>query len=383
MEKYDVIILGCGACGSMSGIVGGKKGRKILIIDKELKPAKKILATGNGRCNLTNMNMSSNFFNQNIDAFLKRFSCKETIDFFANLGLNTYADSEGRVYPLSNSAKSVTDIINISLKENNIEFLGGNEVKNVKKNNNFIVETDEKTFECDKLVFALGGKNIALAREFFDEEIVNPKPSLVPLKANVSRSLVGAKISNCLVKLTLPSGEMFTDKGEVLFKENGLSGICIFNLSARLARLGDFKGKISIDLFPNFSLSQIEKMIKNRPQTRKICQIFDGLLLPSIGYEILNRVKLNEEKTISSLSEKDIQTLAKFIKGLDFEIKGVYDNNQVFSGGVKLSSLNENLESKKTKGLFFGGEACDVDGECGGYNLQWAWTSGKIIGDSL
>lgn len=383
MEKYDVIILGCGACGSMCGIVGGSRGKRILIIDKELKPAKKILATGNGKCNLTNMNMSSEYFNQNIDNFLSRFSNQDTLDFFSRLGLNTYADSEGRVYPLSNSAKSVSDIINISLKEHNIEFLGENEVKNVKKKDNFIVETDKQTFECNKLVFALGGKNILLAKDFFGEEVVPPKPSLVTLKANVSRSLIGTKISNCQVLLTLPNGEKFSDKGEVLFRENGISGICVFNLSSRLARMGEFKGKISIDLFPHLSLSQIEKMITSRPQTRKISQIFDGLLLPAIGYEILNRIKLNEEKPISSLDERGIHNLAKLIKGLEFEIKGACDNNQVFSGGVKLSSLTENLESRKTRGLFFGGEACDVDGECGGYNLQWAWTSGKIIGDAL
>lgn len=383
MEKFDVIILGGGACGCMAGLASGGKGRRILIIDKELKVAKKILSTGNGKCNLSNINMSSNFFNQNIDDFLKRFSTAETLDFFAGLGLNTYADSEGRVYPLSNSAKSVMDVINLSLNERNVEFLGGNEVKNVYKTDNFVVETENKTFQCDKLVFALGGKNILLAKSFFDENVTPPSPSLVSLKATTSHSLVGTKISNCLAKLILPNGQVFEDKGEILFKENGLSGICIFNLSARLARLGEFKGKLSIDLFPDMSLSQIEKLIIDRPQTRKICQIFDGLLYPAIGYEILNREKLDEEKEISSLSKDNLLSLAKTIKNLQFEIKGTFDNNQVYSGGVKLSSLTKNLESKKIKGLYFGGEVCDVDGECGGYNLQWAWTSGKIIGDEL
>lgn len=382
MEKFDVIILGGGACGCMCGLAY-EKNKKVLIIDKELKPAKKILATGNGRCNITNTNMSSIFFNQNIDHFLNLFSSNDTISFFKNLGLSTYADSEGRFYPLSNSAKSVVDIINLAIQEKHIDYLGGCEIENVSKDKNFIVSTNKGVFSSKKLVFALGGKSICLAKKWFDEDIKFPCPSLVSLKINNSRALAGVKISDCVVSLIAENGKIYHDKGEVLFKENAISGICIFNLSSHLARQNKFKGKISIDIFPKLSIEEIINIIKNRPQTRKISQIFDGFLYPAIGYEILNRLKLNEEDEISQLPNNKILELAKIIKNFEFEIKGVCDNNQVYAGGVKLSALTNSLESKKTKDLYFGGEACDVDGICGGYNLQWAWTSGKIIGSAL
>lgn len=382
MKHYEIIILGGGASGCLCGIVAGNRGKKVLIIDKDLKPAKKILVTGNGRCNLTNLNMSSTFFNQNIDLFLDRFSSQNAICLFEKLGLLTYADSEGRVYPLSNTSKSVCEILNLSLYESGVDFCCG-EVISVTKDKGFIIQTSTQTFSCDKLVFALGGSGIIHAKEWFKENITTPKASLVAIKTNPTRSLFGVKISNCKATLILQDGREFCETGEVLFKDSGLSGICIFNLSSLLAR--GFTGKkISLDLLPQMQEETLQKLLKERKLLpRKISNIFQGIFPAQIGYEILNRAKIEEEKFLKDIDDKEIETLVKIIKNLEFDIKGIYDNNQVVSGGVKLSSLTKDLESKEHKNLFFIGEACDVDGLCGGYNLQWAWTSGKIVGDKL
>ena len=385
MKFFDVIILGGGASGCVCAISAGRKGQSVAILDKDNRPAKKILVTGNGRCNLTNQNMSSIFFNQNIDNFLERFSSEDTIKFFKQIGLESYVDNEGRIYPLSNSAKSVTTVLELALEESGVKFFGNTEIQSVKEGNgNFVIKTNDEDYCCHKLVYALGGKSIDFAKKQFDVEISNPYPSLVALKTAPTRSLSGSKITNCEVSLSLPNGKKFKDNGEVLFKDNGLSGICIFNLSARLARIKNFKGTISIDIFPNKSEKEIENILLSRKiLPRKISHIFDGFILPAIGYEILNRVRLNESLSLSSLSNDDARSLAKHIKNFTFEVKGTYDNNQVISGGVKLQSLTKNLESKEFSNLYFIGEACDVDGECGGYNLQWAFTSGKIVGDNL
>lgn len=385
MKFFDVIVLGGGASGCVCAISAGKNGKNVAIIDRENRPAKKILVTGNGRCNLTNKNMSSTFFNQNVDNFLKRFSSEDTIQFFNEIGLVSYADDEGRVYPVSNSAKSVTTVLELALEESKVKFFGETEIESIKKENEkFFIQTNNGEFCSNKLVYALGGKSIDFAKEAFGIEISPPYASLVALKTSPTRALSGNKISNCAVTLQLPGGEKYKDMGEVLFKDSGLSGICIFNLSAYLARARSFKGTISIDIFPNKSEKEVENILLSRKSLpRKVDQVFDGLLLPAIGYEILNRLKLDESRPLSSLTGAKISALAKLIKNLTFEVKGAYDNNQVFSGGVKLKSLTENLESKKISNLYFIGEACDVDGICGGYNLQWAFTSGKIVGESL
>lgn len=384
MKNYEIIVLGGGASGVMSAIIAGRKGKQVAIIDRESKPSKKILVTGNGRCNLTNKNMSSKFFNQNIDKYLSRFSYNEAMEFFNQLGLLTYFDDEGRAYPLSNSAKSVANILNLGLNESGVDFYGDREIQNIeKRNNGFLITTNKEEFYSQKLVFALGGNSTDLLSK--TKHPLSPqRPSLVSIKTESTHALAGIKVSNCKVTLNLPNHKKFEEKGDVLFKESGLSGICIFNLSAFLARTGMNKGEIVLDILPEIDIEKLKLILverKNLP--RKVSQIFEGLIATSLGYEILNRVHVDEEKPINSLTDKEIELLAINIKNLNFQVKGIYDNNQIFSGGVKLDSLKDNLESKIYQNLFFCGEACDVDGICGGYNLQWAWTSGKIVGDNI
>ena len=382
MKRYKVIIIGAGASGCMCALKSKEK--RIAIIDTVKTLAKKIMVTGNGRCNLTNIKVTSSNYNQNIDKFLQKFNENDTIKFFESFGLETYADDEGRVYPISNSAKSVVDVINLALQKK-IDFISEQTVLDVKKSQNeFLVRTNCAEFVCEKLVVASGGGSLFDLIERLGGMQRKTIPSLVSLKSKNVTDLNGVKVSNVGVTEITEKGTTKSEIGEVLFKENGLSGIVIFNLSALFAREAKFKGQIKIDLLPNTSEHElIEKLTRRKALSVKMDKFFVGMFQNAISNQIFMQSKFNTNKNSANITDNDIKLLAKTIKELCFSVDGCYENNQVFSGGVKLSELDENLMCKKIPNLYFTGEVCDVDGVCGGYNLQWAWTSGAIVGDSL
>ena len=192
-------------------------------------------------------------------------------------------------------------------------------------------------------------------------------------------------MSDVRVTATNHKGQTVICDGEVLFKDSGLSGIVIFDVSTLFARTGMFEGEISIDLMRKMPMEELLRLLENRKKIvdSVVNKFFIGMFQNAVANEILKQSKINTNIKTKDLTKSDIERLARTIKNLKFKISGAYDNNQVFSGGVPLSDLTDNLEHKKIKNLYFIGEICDVDGECGGYNLQWAWTSGKIVGDLL
>ena len=381
MDKiFDAIILGGGASGMMCACTA--KGKTIAVVDSATKPAKKIMVTGNGRCNLTNLDVSSDCYNQNIDRFLDRFAQEETLRFFAELGLVTYADEEGRVYPLSNSAKSVVDVLEYGAK--GTTFFLGNRPEQIKKDAGiFLVSVGGKTIKSKKLVVATGG-NCPHVLDMLGVKYKKFVPSLVSLSSKDTRDLNGVRVSNVLVTATNSRGEKKSERGEVLFRENGLSGIVIFDLSTLFARRGDFRGEVVVDLLPDLDQKYLEDLIKGRTGLdTTLDKIFVGMFANAVANEIFKQSKINTNAPCAALRDGDISLLAKKIKSLAFSVEGHLDNNQVHSGGVALEDLDENLMYKKIDGLYFVGEVCDVDGVCGGYNLQWAWTSGHIVGENL
>lgn len=384
MENFDVIVIGAGASGCISSIFAKEKYENVLIIDKQNKLAKKILVTGNGRCNLSNINVNSKCYNQNIDKYLNEFNVKDTLAFFNKIGLEYYSDDERRIYPISNSAKSVVDVLTNKIEQLGIKYNLNTEVKNISKTKNkYIIETTDEVFSANKVIVATGGNSLTNIILNLGIKIKNFTPSLVSLKINSSKNLANVRLSNVSVKLITNNQNTYQENGEILFRENGISGICIFNLSAYLSRYQNFNGELVIDLLPFKSENEIIDLLSERRQLNiPINKFFDGMFVKQIGYEILNRAKINEERLSNKLSDNEIKELSTIIKNLNFKVKGFLDNNQVYSGGISLSDLTLNLESKH-KGLFFCGEICDVDGLCGGYNLQWAWTSGAIVGKNI
>ena len=379
MLNFDTIIIGGGASGCMCGL--SCSASNIAIIDNNNKIAKKLLITGNGRCNLTNLKMKSKFFNQDISLYLDRYNVSSTLDFFASLGLMTFSDEENRVYPISNSAKSVVNVIENAINKSNINvFLEHCVEKIVKEGDNFIITTNKESFTCNNLVLATGKSELL---DCLKIEYKNFMPSLCALKTKSTRTLSNIRLRDVKVEACV-NGKSISDIGEVLFKDSGLSGIAIFNISSLFAREGKFDGKVTIDMLPKEDTESLIKMLQKRKTLNCLVrQFFDGMFVKEVAYEIFNRCKIDENKPSIRITAQEIENFAHTIKSLDFTVKGYYPNNQVFSGGVKLSDLDENLQHKQIKNLYFCGEICDIDGQCGGYNLQWAWTSGHIVGNAL
>ncbi len=380
MKFYNTIVLGCGASGCMCAL--NIKNQKVAMLEISSKPFKKILATGNGRCNITNAHLHKYSYNQDLSKFFDRFDQTKTLQFFEELGLECYMDDEGRYYPISNMAKSVQDVVLRKL-ESKVDIYSAQQIMSIKKADGvFFVSTKDNEFKCINLVVATGSKNEDLLN-MLEVKYKPFVPSLVALKCDDVKDLNGVRLANA--KVSVEVGDIsYSEVGEVLYKDAGLSGIVIFNISSLFARSGKFSGKIHIDLLPNMSAEKLKEKIINRKKLNVgLDKIFVGMFANALANEIFRQAKVNTNINSTKISDKIVDALVGAIKNLEYNVCGCYDNNQVYSGGVELKDLDDNLMYKKIPNLYFVGEVCDVDGMCGGYNLQWAWTSGKIVGDSL
>ena len=382
-----IAILGGGASALMCACFASIN-NKVTIIEKNEKLGKKILVTGNGRCNLTNLNMGSFAYNQNIDVFLQRFSDGSTIEFFNKIGLAVYVDEQERVYPLSNSAVSVVDVLkNYLTKQKNVKFLTGKEFVGLQNINDKykVVFGDNSALMYDKVVVALGNYADLSVFKKLGIKCKQFKPSLCALKAKIDKNLVGVRVSDVVLSCHTQNIN-FNEFGEALFRQDGLSGIVTFNLSAHLARKNIQNANIKIDFIPSLSTDKLKLKLYERKQNLsgyKASDFLTGFFHNSLNKVLLKNSQINPEINVEKISENQIDNLCKNIKEFNLEINGYLDNNQVCTGGILLKELTKNLESKTHKGLYFIGEMVDVDGVCGGYNLQWAWTSGKIVGENV
>lgn len=377
-------IIGGGASALMCACFAGED---VMIFENQDVVGKKILATGNGRCNLTNINVNDGAFNINVKKYLNQFNVDQTLQFFNSIGLEVYADEEGRVYPISNSATSVLAVLKNYIKlKKNIEINAKKCVKNVIfDKNKYKIEFDDETF-CffDKVVVASGNRTDLSIYDNMGIQSLNFLPSLCSLKTKQKQKrLAGVRVSNVVVKC---DELKFEETGEVLFKEDALSGIVIFNLSSYMARAKKYNYKIKIDLASNIQIGElINKLIvrKQNLKEQKVEDFLTGFFHKEINLCVLKMANINTEKLVKDLTNSEIRQMCNIIKNLTFDSVSADNNNQVFSGGVLLEELDINLQSKKQKGLYFIGEVCNVDGVCGGYNLQWAWTSGAIVGKQI
>lgn len=398
---FDIAVIGAGAAGMIAAISAARENPalKTAVIDAMPVVGKKILATGNGRCNLSNKNAASHEYRgKDFAAFaLKKYDVKFTLDFFKSLGLYTVTDSEGRIYPMSMTAASVSDALRLELVRLGITVITGERVKSVIKSGDFFVI--DGRLRAKKIIVACGGK--ASPSQGSDgsgfeilsslgHKIIAPLPALVQLTSEnkIVRSFKGMRAKG---KMTLFSGDKKCGEtqGEILFTEYGLSGIASMDAQRILCEhIKKEKCSVCIDFLPGMSKEEICSAIKKtaeRDPKRKSENLLIGLLPKRIGQGLIKCLYIKNDCPVCEIKEEDFTRLSGLIKNFKVYISSYkgFENAQITRGGADVSEFNaETLESLKVKGLFCAGEVLDVDGACGGFNLQWAWSSGICAGIS-
>lgn len=399
MINYDIAIIGGGASGLAAAIAAAeaKPELKIVILEKLSRVGKKLLATGNGRCNFTNRNINQNCYYGSCSKVYNIMENTGIEEFFQTLGVYGYADEEGRVYPLSNSASSVLDGLRLKISQfKNIDIICDFKVITIKKEKAFRISSENNYIYARNVIAAGGGMSqqvlgsdgsILRLLKSMGITITALSPALTSFKVNPEavRSLKGVR-ATAIVTLYSDKKTLGTEKGEIQFSDGIISGICIFNLSCLCSNRKNLC--LGVDFLPDINFTELVDILKNIRLTRKDVAIEDfltGLLHKRIGIFILKSVtdKALTDK-VSKLNEAELKKIAAKIKNCVYDINGLsgFEKSQVTSGGVILSEINDRLESNKIKGLYFCGELLDIIGKCGGYNLAFAFASGMHAGKS-
>ena len=402
----QITIVGGGAAGLVAAIVAARKGAKVTILERQNRIGKKILVTGNGRCNLTNTYLAPKHFHtsSNKDCFgpIQCVNHELVMAFFEELGILPLVENK-KVYPLSEQATSVLDVMRIEIERLGINLCTDvNVIKVQKKSERFIAidETGTK-WESDKIIMATGG--MAAPQLGCDEtgyEILKKlghafyetHPTLVHIlsPSRYCKMMQGAKIKGTVG--IYASGKLERkEEGEILFTEDGLSGPPIFQVSriAGACKQSSVPCHVEIDFFPNFSKDQMIATMYDRiarNPAKSIEEMFLGWLHKRMIVPIIKNADIGSMTALCENLEYDmIERLAESMKCFRFDVDGTrgFKFAQATAGGIDLKDIDlETMESQKVSGLFAVGEILDVDGDCGGYNLQWAWATGYIAGEN-
>lgn len=396
MTNYDIAIIGGGASGLAAAISASKAnpGSRIVILERLSRVGKKILATGNGRCNFSNTNINTTNYHGSCKQLydsIKDFNCQL---FFRDLGLLSYSDDEFRVYPLNNNASSVLDALRLEITKLGIDVICDFNVTEIKKEKKYHIFSANNTITASSLIIAGGGMSQAslgsdgsMLRILRKLGIsISPlSPVLTAFKVNPEcvRSLKGIR-TNAVVTLYSDGKKLGSEAGEVQFTDASISGICIFNLSCLAA--GKEKLTIAVDMIPDYNFNDLKELLLNIKEIRKDASLEDflsGILNKRIGMNIIKTVTNHAltEKT-GVLSAKEIISITSMIKNYVFEVTGLagFEKSQVTAGGVSFSEVDSSMRLKKYKGMYLCGEILDITGDCGGYNLHFAFGSGVLAG---
>ncbi len=394
-------IIGGGASGMAAALAAAQQAKNtVLIFERQARVGRKLLATGNGRCNLTNMNAGvDSYHGENLgfvrDA-LEQFNASDTLQWFHELGLYTVAESSGRVYPYSDQANSVVDVLRFALQKTNVELLLGFEVTKVRCNYpGFTVESSEEAYFCDKLIVAAGGlAGTRLGGSMSGYKLLTKlghrctklRPSLVQLKSDWHgcAALKGVR-ANCAAQIYRDDRLFAAGRGEIQFTEYGLSGPVIFELSRDICHeKGNWICKL--DLLPDLDEGEILQMIRQKQNSAlQAEELLTGVLHNRLGRVIVKAVGIASYCPIRQLEEEELRAVCRTVKGLSLQLTEPMgmDSAQVTAGGIDTTQFDpKTMESRIVAGLYACGEVLDVDGDCGGYNLQWAWSSGRLAGSS-
>lgn len=401
--KKRVGIIGGGASGLVAAIGAARNGAEVTVIEHMDRVGKKILSTGNGRCNLTNYKMEEDCYRCGRKDFpmqvIRGFDVKETLDLFMGLGI-VPKDRNGYVYPNSDQAASVLDVLRTELERLKVRILLSCQIEKIekKKNGGFLVHTDQGKVETDALILAAGskaapstgsdGSGYEYARQL-GHSVIKPLPALVQLRCqgNLYKQMAGIR-TEAEVRLQADGITLASDRGELQITDYGLSGIPIFQVSRYAARALDEKKKVRVyvDFMPGWDDNEIFRLLKKRALLlayKPAEELFTGMLNRKLAQALLKLAGIDPNTSCGSLTGKQLEKIRKELKEYEAVVMSVnpFANAQVCCGGVDANEVDgTTMESKICPGLYLAGEILDVDGICGGYNLQFAWSSGMIAG---
>ena len=392
-------IIGAGASGMAAAIEAAKHdGVQVVLMERQSRVGKKLSATGNGRCNLTNLHAMEGGFHGDDSAFssvaLEKYDVDSTLEWFRDLGLYTVAEESGRVYPYSDQANSVVDVLRFALERPNIQLMTGFEVTKVRKTDTgFRVDSVEETVSCDRLIIACGGlAGTKLGGSMFGYRFLRNfghtctklRPTLVQLKSgwNGCAALKGVR-ANCHAAIYHNENLHSESTGELQLTEHGLSGPVIFEIS-RDACQGGGNWCCRLDFLPEMAETELIAELRRRRDTNwNAEELLTGILHNRLGRVLTQTAGIRGSRRIADLSEEELSAVCAAVKGLEValtEPMGM-DAAQVTAGGIVTAEFDPTtMESRLVPGVYACGEVLDVDGDCGGYNLQWAWSSGRLAG---
>lgn len=392
-------IIGGGASGMAAALAAAEnRDAQVVLMERQARVGRKLQATGNGRCNLSNLHAGARGYHGDEASFsqfaISAFSPQETLGWFRSLGLITVAEASGRVYPYSDQANSVVDVLRFALEKPNITQKLGFEVEKVRKTENgFLVEGPEESLRCHRLIIACGGlagtklggtmSGYKLLRSL-GHHSTKLRPTLVQLKSGWG-GLAGLKgvRANCHAAI-LHNGMLFAEStGELQFTEYGLSGPVIFEVSRDVCQGGgDWVCKL--DLLPGIEAFELEaELLRRRETNLPASELLTGILHNRLGRVLTQAAGISGQRPIRELHEEEIREVCRSVKAFEISLTEPMgmDSAQVTAGGIVTKEFDETtMESRLVPGLYACGEVLDIDGDCGGYNLQWAWSSGRLAG---
>lgn len=395
----DLCIIGAGASGLTAAITAARRGKKVTLIERNGKCGKKLLITGNGKCNYFNKDQDISHYSSNsldkIKDIINKDNLNKVLNFFNSLGIEPKIKN-GYYYPTSESSITIQNALVYEAKRLNVEIINGVKVEKIIKEKAFIINPETENIKAKKIIIASGGmaapktgsdgSGYDLAKSL-NHSIIDPKPSLVQLRGNETyfKKWNGIRTD---AEISLYENEIFIKKerGTVQLTDYGISGIVSFNLSKYISRkIKDNRIKVMINFIPWIDESPYEYIKRKRQLSLPISVTLERIL----NYKLVNVIiKKSQIKTDSfdKLSNKDLSKLIRTLTQFELVITGTnsFDKAQTTIGGIPLDEINlKAMESLKTKDLYLTGEIIDIDGDCGGYNLTIAWITGLLAGENV
>ncbi|MCM1101460.1 MAG: aminoacetone oxidase family FAD-binding enzyme [Clostridium sp.] len=419
MSRIRIGVVGAGAAGMTAALTAAEAGAEVTLLESGERVGRKILSTGNGKCNLGNPDPAPGAYRgadkQWLADCLGRFGAEDTIRFFAKLGL-LIKEKNGGLYPVCEQAAAVLDAFRAALRVSGLRLTTCGRVQDIHRDpkGGFAVRTADETYHFDRVILACGGKaapktgsdgsGYALARGL-GHTIVPVVPALVQLRCRESylKEVAGvradARISVVRAekfKLTNrgagTNGEELTERGELQLTDYGVSGIPVFQLSREVNYMLRDMGKggeaeLSVNLLPDLDEADFEGFCADRKRSltdRTAEEFFTGIVHKKLMYLFLKLAGISRDTPVKTADERKLAEVFALCRDWRLHVTGSnsFDNAQVCAGGVDTAEVTVNMESRRVPGLYFAGEILDVDGRCGGYNLHWAWCSGYLAGNA-